>query len=888
MQQVIHSARRRRFAKALALLCGTALALSAPAATYSAGNAAAAPIANAIAANEPDPGSPAATNTTKDIGLVGNLFCIANETAADHASLQWATTLSASRFVLYRSTNAQTGFHAIYEGGGTSFTDAAMMLDTTYYYQLMATDGKSVWYSEIQSLTPCLAPSGLNTYDNQSGSSLVYETSGTKVGDTYYSYALRSHAGESDCYLEETTSSDGVHFGNARTVADKSSHADLASCKIESVHIEYMPKTGQIIVWAHWEKPSGYNDGKALVITGTPGGSFTVHHVYNPLDIQVRDMAIFADDDGTGYLIAAANKAGQGANATLYIFKMNESYSDVTEIVTTLFDNQYREFPNLIKHDGYYYLFTSQAAGWYPSSGAYAVTKNLYSGWSDLRSIGNTSTFSSQSGWIVNLGDHKNHLMHAYRWLRAASTSGTTLCPLYFHNGFAFYDYYPSFRYSTKTGDLYPVQQGTLLSQDKEASASIASKDGSTPAQAFDGSYQTAFTAIADYKKWPFNLQVDLGTVCKLGNIQTSWYICKGSEGYYSYTVEGSTDGTDWTPLLDHTDKNSELVSKTYGFNSDMLTGQARYVRLNVLGATLQNNPTNNWYTPTVYEVKIFGTPTGYAPAPKPAANYDFETQTGNQVPDSSGNHRDLQLCGTAACVEDANQGGVLQLNGSDGTYAQLPVGLLDNCRDYTICMDVKSDSAGDFFTFAAGQDDVRYLFFKISKNQFRLAISKDAWQGESGLQVDGIPGGQWNQYALVVSGATAKLYIGGTLAAETTGLTTLLSDLGNSLDCVIGKSFYAADSCFKGEIDNVRLYQTALTQDELRDTIHLNVPGDINADSACNIADVIALQRWLLNDYAQLIDWRAGDLNKDNKLDAMDFCLMKRMLLARHPSTTT
>ena len=62
-------------------------------------------------------------------------------------------------------------------------------------------------------------------------------------------------------------------------------------------------------------------------------------------------MAIFFDDDNAGYLIAAANKPGQGANATMYIFRMTDDYSGVTEIVTTLFEDQYREFPNLIKKD---------------------------------------------------------------------------------------------------------------------------------------------------------------------------------------------------------------------------------------------------------------------------------------------------------------------------------------------------------------------------------------------------------------------------------------------------------------------------------------------------------------------------------------------------------
>ena len=39
------------------------------------------------------------------------------------------------------------------------------------------------------------------------------------------------------------------------------------------------------------------------------------------------------DDDGQGYLVAASNVPGQGANATLTLFKLNADYTDVTGIV---------------------------------------------------------------------------------------------------------------------------------------------------------------------------------------------------------------------------------------------------------------------------------------------------------------------------------------------------------------------------------------------------------------------------------------------------------------------------------------------------------------------------------------------------------------------------
>ena len=807
---------------------------------------------------------------SEDIGLVGNLFCVADGSNADHAALQWATTLSADSYTLYRSTLPDDGFEPVYEGSGTSYEDDDMQSGTTYYYQLKVTSKGRDSFSSVKSLTPCALPSGLSTYDNQKGSSLVYETSGYKVGNTYYSYSLKKHTGKDDIYLAETTSSDGKHFGNEKNVADSNQNSALASCKIESVHIDYIPEKNKVVVWAHWEKPSGYSDGKALVITGTPGGQFTVHHVYNPLGIQVRDMAIFFDDDGAGYLIAAANKEGQGANATMYIFRMNDDYSDVTEVVTTLFEDQYREFPNLIKKDGYYFLFTSQAAGWYPSSGAYSVTDNIAGKWSELRSIGNTSTFSSQSGWIVNMQD-KNYLMHAYRWLRASSTSGTTLCPLYFDNGFAFYDYYPYFKYNTSTGDLFPVQQGELLSQDRPASSSLAAKSGNSPAKAVDGSYQSSFAAIGDYKKWPFYLQVDLERVCELANIQTSWYICKGSEGYYTYTVEGSLDGVNWTKLLDHTDKNSEAVSKTYGFNSDMLSGKARYVRLNVQNATLQNNPDNNWYTPTVYEMKVFGTPVSSCEKPKAYVDIDFEDGTGN-----------LSLKGGASVKQDSEKGSVLYLDGSDNTYGEFPTGMLDGLRDYTVSMDIKSESEGNFFTFAAGKNDEKYVFFRVAKELFRFAATTDSWRDETELVCD-LDGTKWHNYTLVVNGADTKLYVDGKLTLHTTETHGQVADMGSGTSCYIGKSYYADDTCFKGYIDNIRIYKTALTEHEISGTeaAPVSVKGDVNGDGEFSVADLAAMQKFILGK-GELTDWEKGDLCKDDRIDLFDLILMRRELISK------
>lgn len=55
---------------------------------------------------------------------------------------------------------------------------------------------------------------------------------------------------------------------------------------------------------------------------------------------------------------------------------------------------------------------------------------------------------------------------------------------------------------------------------------------------------------------------------------------------------------------------------------------------------------------------------------------------------------------------------------------------------------------------------------------------------------------------------------------------------------------------------------------------------GDANADGEFNIADIITLQKWILDvPDAELKDWQSADLCKDGKIDVSDLCVMKRLL---------
>ena len=64
---------------------------------------------------------------------------------------------------------------------------------------------------------------------------------------------------------------------------------------------------------------------------------------------------------------------------------------------------------------------------------------------------------------------------------------------------------------------------------------------------------------------------------------------------------------------------------------------------------------------------------------------------------------------------------------------------------------------------------------------------------------------------------------------------------------------------------------------------------GDVNADNSFTVADLVLLQKWLLNfPDANLRSWTSGDLCNDEKLDFFDLCMMRKELIQKNSSGTS
>lgn len=169
-----------------------------------------------------------------------------------------------------------------------------------------------------------------------------------KVGSTYYWYGEHAVSGKFDS-VNVYTSTDLKNWTFRNAILTKDSATELASSKIERPKVIYNPSTGQYVLWAHYENGTDYSLARVAVATSsTPDGKFTYEGSFRPMDLESRDMTVFVDTDGTGYLLSASRKNG-GANDTMALFKMNDSYTGVDSFEGWLFENAYREAPAVVK-----------------------------------------------------------------------------------------------------------------------------------------------------------------------------------------------------------------------------------------------------------------------------------------------------------------------------------------------------------------------------------------------------------------------------------------------------------------------------------------------------------------------------------------------------------
>ncbi len=222
------------------------------------------------------------------------------------------------------------------------------------------------------------------------------------------------------------------------------------------------------------------------------------------------------------------------------------------------------------------------------------------------------------------------------------------------------------------------------------------------------------------------------------------------------------------------------------------------------------------------------GIVTSYAAAKEdkePILVYNFDEEYTAGVAEDSEGYNDAILSEEAVYVHDDEYGQVLYLDGGTevgghNSFLEFPEGFFDGMDKMTISMDVNEVTrSGYYFTFTIGQDNNSYLFLKTDPTAMKLAITTSGSAGEDIADASFVyPNNsrEWINVKMVITPYSLSLYQDGRLLAENKYVNTAISDLGEYLKAYIGKSFYSADKYFRGYFDNVKVYDYAMTAEEV------------------------------------------------------------------------
>ncbi|MFC0439888.1 family 43 glycosylhydrolase [Kutzneria buriramensis] len=203
-------------------------------------------------------------------------------------------------------------------------------------------------------------------------------------------------------------------------------------------------------------------------------------------------------------------------------------------------------------------------------------------------------------------------------------------------------------------------------------------------------------------------------------------------------------------------------------------------------------------------------------------AHWPLDAKSGQVAADTTGHGYDGALAGDVTWSD-----GALAFGGTNG-HVQLPNNMLTGASAATVSADVLVDpkqqtpyflysfgntapsGAGDGYLFATGG---------TADGGLRGAIASGNWATEQQAASSGaLPRGVWKNLTLTVGNGVEVLYLDGIEVGRNNNATIKPSDIGGGLTAAnyLGRSAYAADNYFTGKMKDVRLYDKALSGDEV------------------------------------------------------------------------
>ncbi|WP_060893330.1 RICIN domain-containing protein [Streptomyces europaeiscabiei] len=342
-----------------------------------------------------------------------------------------------------------------------------------------------------------------------------------KVGSYYYWFGENRNSDNTFRYVSAYRSTDLKNWEFRNNVLTQATAPELATANIERPKVMYNASTGKFVMWMHKENGTDYSEARAAVaVSDTVDGNYTWQGSFRPLGTHMsRDITVFVDTDGTGYMISAARE-----NYDLQIYRLTADYTGVAALVADPWHGGHREAPALFKRGGVYFMLTSGATGWNPNQQQYATATSITGPWTAMANVGDSTTFGSQTAYVLPvqgtsttsylyMGDRWGNSFNGtvndsrYVWLPLAFPTSTTMSM----------SWSPEVTVDTATGTVSGTSAtyNTLIARHSAKCADVTSQ---------------SLWAGAQIKQYP----------CNSGNNQKYWFKSVGS-GYYQLMARHSS-----------------------------------------------------------------------------------------------------------------------------------------------------------------------------------------------------------------------------------------------------------------------------------------------------------------------------------------------------------
>lgn len=256
-----------------------------------------------------------------------------------------------------------------------------------------------------------------------------------RFGKTYYWFGEDKTHGSPFQNIPCYTSADLAHWTFRGYALTRQADGDLGPGRVvERPKVLYNRRTHTYVMYLHIDS-GNYAEAKVGVATSpTVVGPYAYRGSFRPLGHQSRDMTLYQDTDGTGYLVFEDRERG------VSIARLSPDYLTVEREVTLI--PKHYEAPAVVKVGETYFLLGSHLTGWNTNPNQYATAPSLAGPWSDFQDVAPLSknTYNSQTALIlpvvgkkttsyVYIGDRwepKNLTDSRYIWL-PLTIQGTTM-----------------------------------------------------------------------------------------------------------------------------------------------------------------------------------------------------------------------------------------------------------------------------------------------------------------------------------------------------------------------------------------------------------------------------------------------------------------------------